>query len=179
MALILIAEDEKGMQEILTDYMRRGGHTCITADDGIDAVTILKNNPVDLAVLDIMMPHLDGLSVCRIAREMCNIPIIFLTAKDSETDKLKGYEYGADDYITKPFSPKLLLAKINVLLRRAMSVNPHDIVTAGEIVMQLSSHTVTVCGRDTVLTHKEFELLRLFMLNKNQVFSRDQLLNRI
>lgn len=81
MALILIAEDEKGMQEILTDYMRRGGHTCITADDGIDAVTILKNNPVDLAVLDIMMPHLDGLSVCRIAREMCNIPIIFSQQK--------------------------------------------------------------------------------------------------
>ena len=111
MALILIAEDEKGMQDILTDYMRHGGHTCITADDGIDAVTILKNNPVDLAVLDIMMPHLDGFSVCRIAREMCSIPIIFLTAKDSETDKLKGYEYGADDYITKPFSPKILLAK--------------------------------------------------------------------
>ena len=179
MALILIAEDEKGMQDILTDYMRHGGHTCITADDGIDAVTILKNNPVDLAVLDIMMPHLDGFSVCRIAREMCSIPIIFLTAKDSETDKLKGYEYGADDYITKPFSPKILLAKINALLHRAASVHPQDILSAGDIVLQLSSHTVTVSGTETVLTHKEFELLRLFMLNKNQVFSREQLLNRI
>ena len=87
MATILIAEDEKGMQEIIADYMKRDGHTCITADDGIDAISILKNNPVDLAILDIMMPHLDGFSVCRMAREMYNLPILFLTAKSAEEDK--------------------------------------------------------------------------------------------
>ncbi len=96
----------------------KGGYTCITADDGVEALTILKSNNIDLMILDIMMPYLDGFSVCRVSREMTNIPIIILTAKGEEEDKLKGYEYGADDYITKPFSPKVLLAKVNALLRR-------------------------------------------------------------
>ena len=118
MANILIVEDEKNMQEIITEYMRRGGHTCYTADDGVDALMVLKNNPMDLMILDIMMPLLDGFSVCKMAREMSNIPIIMLTAKGGEDDKLKGYDLGADDYMTKPFSPKVLLAKTNALLRR-------------------------------------------------------------
>ena len=94
MAVILIAEDEKEMQNILVDYMKRSGHTCIRADDGMDALLALKNNAVDLAILDIMMPHLDGFSVCRLAREANNLPILFLTAKSDEGDKLRGYEYG-------------------------------------------------------------------------------------
>ncbi|MCI9440309.1 MAG: response regulator transcription factor [Ruminococcus sp.] len=178
MAAILIAEDEKGMQEIIVDYMKRDGHTCITADDGIDAVSILKNNPVDLAILDIMMPHLDGFSVCRIAREMYNLPILFLTAKGTEEDKLKGYDYGADDYVTKPFSPKVLAAKVNALLRRCGGI-PQEIMRAGDITLLPSSHTASVRGKEIELTYKEFELLRFFMQNKNQVFSREQLLNRI
>lgn len=178
MAVILIAEDEKKMQEIIADYMRRGGHTCITADDGADAVMILKNHAVDLAVLDIMMPHLDGFSVCRLAREMNNIPILFLTAKSDDEDKLKGYEYGADDYVTKPFSPRVLLAKVNALLRRAGNPSP-DALRAGSLALYPSSRKVTADGREVELTHKEFEILHLLMLNKNQVFSREQLLNRI
>ena len=102
MAKILIVEDEKNMQEIIAEYMQRGGHTCFTADDGMDALLALKSNPVDLMILDIMMPHVDGFSVCRMAREMSSIPIIMLTAKSNEDDKLKGYELGADDYMTKP-----------------------------------------------------------------------------
>ena len=109
---------------------------------------------------------------------MYDIPIIFLTAKSAEDDKLKGYEYGADDYITKPFSPKILLAKVNALLRRSGTM-PQDALRIGEIVLQPSSHTITVNGGEIDLTHKEFELLRFFMQNKNQVFSREQLLNRI
>ncbi len=179
MAIILIAEDEKKVQDIIAEYMKRGGHSCVTADDGIDAVTILKNNPVDLAILDVMMPHLDGFSVCKIAREMYSIPIIFLTAKEDEDDKLKGYDYGADDYMTKPFSPGVLLAKVNALLRRSLSENPQEVLTAGNLVLVPASHSVTVCGNHINLTYKEFELLRCFMLNKNQVFSREQLLNRI
>lgn len=179
MAIILIAEDEKNMQDIVVDYMKRGGHSCITADDGIDAVTILKNTPVDLAILDIMMPHLDGFSVCKIAREMYNLPIIFLTAKESEDDKLKGYDIGADDYMTKPFSPRVLLAKVNALLRRSSSENTQEALTAGDLVLVPASHSVTAAGDDIELTHKEFELLHFFMQNKNQVFSREQLLNRI
>lgn len=179
MATILIAEDEKDMQDIVVEYMKRGGHSCITADDGIDAVTILKNTPVDLAVLDITMPHLDGFSVCKIAREMYNLPIIFLTAKEDEEDRLKGYDYGADDYMTKPFSPKVLLAKVNALLRRFLPGIPQDSLSVGNLVLLPSSHSVTVAGNDIDLTYKEFELLRFFMQNKNQVFSREQLLNRI
>lgn len=179
MAITLIAEDEKSIQDIIVEYMKRGGHSCITADDGIDAVTILKNNPVDLAILDIMMPHLDGFSVCKIAREMYNIPIIFLTAKEGEVDKLKGYEYGADDYMTKPFSPNVLLAKVNALLRRSLSESTQEVLAVGNLVLVPTSHSILACGNDIDLTHKEFELLRFFMQNKNQVFSREQLLNRI
>ncbi len=178
MAAILIAEDEKEMQTIITDTMKRGGHSCITADDGIDAVTIMKNNPVNLVILDIMMPHLDGFTVCKLAREMYDIPIIFLTAKSADEDKLKGYEYGADDYITKPFSPKILLAKVNALLRRSGTMS-QDILRIGALVLQPSSHTVMVNDKEIILTYKEFQLLHFFMQNKNQVFSREQLLNRI
>ncbi|MDE7187060.1 MAG: response regulator, partial [Lachnospiraceae bacterium] len=108
MANILVVEDEKSMQGIIVEYMQRGGHTCFTADDGMEALQLLKNNPVDLMILDIMMPHIDGFAVCRVAREMSNLLIIMLTAKSSEEDKLKGYDLGADDYMTKPFSPKVL-----------------------------------------------------------------------
>lgn len=178
MANILIVEDEKNMQDIIAEYMQRGGHTCFTADDGIDALMILKNNPMDLMILDIMMPNLDGFSVCKVAREMSNFPIIMLTAKGSEEDKLKGYDFGADDYMTKPFSPKVLLAKANALLRRS-SVLPADAINAGKISVIPASHKVFVNGKEIVLTHKEYELLHFFMANPGQIFSREQLLNRI
>ncbi len=178
MANILIVEDEKNMQDIIAEYMQRGGHTCFTADDGIDALMILKNNPMDLMILDIMMPNFDGFSVCKVAREMSNLPIIMLTAKGSEEDKLKGYNLGADDYMTKPFSPKVLLAKANALLRRS-SVLPADAINAGKISVIPASHKVFVNGKEIVLTHKEYELLHFFMANPGQIFSREQLLNRI
>ena len=111
MANILIVEDEKNMQEIIAEYFRRGGHICFTADDGVDALMILKNNPMDLLILDVMMPHLDGFSVCKMAREMSDIPIIMLTAKGGEDDKLKGYGLGADDYMTKPLAQKCFWQK--------------------------------------------------------------------
>lgn len=194
MANILIVEDEKNMQNIICEYMRRGGHTCFTADDGVDALMLMKNNPMDLMVLDIMMPHLDGFSVCKAAREMSSLPIIMLTAKSDEEDKLKGYEFGADDYMTKPFSPKILLAKTNALLRRA-SVNFTDTVdgtqgnsysealrntlSAGKIEIRPAAHKVFLDGSEIALTHKEYELLHFFMSNPEQIFSREQLLNRI
>lgn len=178
MANLLIVEDEKNMQEIIVEYMRRGGHTCFTADDGIDALMVLKNNPMDLMILDIMMPNLDGFSVCTMARKMSNLPIIMLTAKGCEDDKLKGYHLGADDYMTKPFSPKVLLAKANALLRRSSAL-PADAVNAGKISLIPASHKVFVDGQEIVLTHKEYELLHFFMENPGQIFSRGQLLNRI
>ena len=186
MANILIVEDEKNMQDIICEYMRRGGHTCFTADDGVDALLLLKNNPMDLMVLDIMMPHLDGFSVCKMAREMSSLPIILLTAKSDEEDKLIGYAYGADDYMTKPFSPKILLAKANALLRRTsvdftntVSDTLGNTLSAGKIMISPAAHKVFVDGTELTLTHKEYELLYFFLSNPEQIFSREQLLNRI
>lgn len=178
MANILVVEDEKKMQDIIVEYLQKGGHTCFAADDGVDALMLLKNNPMDLMILDIMMPQLDGFSVCRIAREMSNLPIIMLTAKSDEEDKLKGYEYGADDYMTKPFSPRVLLAKTNALLRRLLA-NPADTLSAGKITILPAAHKVFLDGQEIALTHKEYELLHFFMTNQEQMFTREQLLNRI
>ncbi len=178
MASILIVEDEKNMQEIIAEYMRRGGHSCLTAEDGVDALMLLKNNSVDLMILDIMMPHLDGFSVCKLAREMSSLPIILLTARDGEEDKLKGYHLGADDYMTKPFSPKVLLAKANALLRRSSAL-PADNMSAGKISIVPASRRVFLDGQEISLTYKEYELLSLFMTNPGQLFTREQLLNRI
>ncbi len=186
MAYILNVEDEKNMQDIIAEYMHKGGHTCFTADDGVDALMILKNNPMDLMILDLMMPHIDGFSVCKTAREMSSLPIIMLTAKSDEEDKLKGYEYGADDYMTKPFSPKVLLAKANALLRRAIVMPAGAVgstlkntISLGKITINLAAHKVFLDGAEITLTHKEYELLHFFMTNPEQIFSREQLLNRI
>ena len=184
MANILIVEDEKNMQEIIAEYMRRSGHVCYIADDGVDALMVLKNNPMDLMILDIMMPHLDGFSVCKMAREMSNLPIIMLTAKSGEDDKLKGYDLGADDYMTKPFSPKVLLAKTNALLRRTSAiptdnVNIVNTVDGGKISIVPASHKVFLDGQEITLTYKEYELLYFLMSNPGQIFTREQLLNRI
>ncbi|MEZ3506977.1 MAG: response regulator transcription factor [Lachnospiraceae bacterium] len=186
MANILVVEDEKNMQDIICAYMRRGGHTCFTADDGVDALMLMKNNPVDLMALDIMMPHLDGFSVCKMAREMSSLPIIMLTAKSDEEDKLKGYEYGADDYMTKPFSPKILLAKANALLHRTLVTSTDlekntlgEMLRSGKIAINSVAHKVFLDGTEITLTHKEYELLHFFLSNPGQVFSREQLLNRI
>ena len=178
MANILIVEDEKAMQDIIADYMRKGGHTCFTADDGIDALVTLKNHPMDLIILDVMMPHLDGFSVCKLAREMSGMPIIMLTARSAEDDKLKGYDYGADDYMTKPFSPRVLLAKVNALLRRSFPASA-GAITAGKIMLHPKAHKVYLDGQEITLTHKEYELLAFLMANPGQIFNREQLLNRV
>lgn len=178
MANILIVEDEKAMRDIIADYMRKGGHTCFTADDGVDALMLLKNNPVDLMILDVMMPHLDGFAACKMAREMSGLPIIMLTARSAEDDKLKGYGCGADDYMTKPFSPKVLLAKVNALLRRFAPASS-GAITAGKILLQPGAHKVYLDGQELSLTHKEYELLSFLMANPGQIFSREQLLNRV
>lgn len=178
MAKILVIEDDKNMQTILSEFICSSGHTCLTADDGIDGLVIVKNCPVDLVILDVMMPHLDGFSVCKMIRNICNVPIIFLTAKESEDDKLKGYEQGGDDYVTKPFSPKVLMAKVNVLLKRSTYYHT-DEIQRGIVTLVTSTHKVYVSSKEIDLTYKEFELLQFFLTNEGQVFSREQLINRI
>ena len=176
---ILIAEDERDLNELIKKRLKNNGYSVDACFNGKEVFDYLLCAEYDALILDIMMPHLDGFSVCKIAREMYNFPIIFLTAKEGEDDKLKGYDYGADDYMTKPFSPKVLLAKVNALLRRSSSENTQETLTVGDLTLATASHSVIVAGDDIDLTYKEFELLRFFMQNKNQVFSREQLLNRI
>ena len=175
---ILIIDDDRELcalikRSVQTEHIE--ADFCNTGKEGLQK---LKEQEYQLVILDVMMPHLDGFSVCKMAREMSNLPIIMLTAKSEEEDKLKGYELGADDYITKPFSPKVLLAKVGALLRRS-SITPTDSVNAGKITIIPTSHKVFVDGQEINLTHKEYELLYFFMGNPGQIFSREQLLNRI
>lgn len=179
MPLILIVEDEKRIQDIIADYLKIDGHDIIFASDGIEALMVLKNNAVDLMILDIMLPSLDGFSVCKQAREISTLPIIMLTAKQAEVDKLRGYDLGADDYVTKPFSPNVLMAKVRVLLKRTGHSESITTLQAGKITLNPMSREVFVEDNSVELTHTEYEILLLFMRNPKQVFSRDQLLNRI
>ncbi len=178
MADILIVEDEQAMQDIIEAFLRKGGHRCFPAGDGVEALLLLRHHPMDLMILDVMMPQLDGFSVCKLAREMSQMPIVMLTAKGEEEDKLKGYAYGADDYMTKPFSPRVLLAKVNALLRRT-SPAPAGSLQAGKILLQPNAHKAYLEGQEISLTHKEYALLAFLMANPGQVFSREQLLNRV
>lgn len=178
MANILIVEDEKPIRDILVDYLHRACHVCVTAEDGVDALVVMKNNPVDLVILDVMMPHMDGFTVCRAVRETEDVPIMMLTAKSEESDELKGYELGADDYVTKPFSPRVVVAKANALLRRS-SIAEQELIEAGKIMLRPKAKQAFLDGRELSLTHKEYELLEFLMANPEQVFSREQLLNRV
>ena len=175
---ILIVEDDLDIQELLKNFLQEVGYAVTLASDGIEAISLFASTHFDLILLDIMLPKIDGFTVCELIRKQSSVPIIMLTAKSEEEDKLKGYELGADDYITKPFSPKVLLAKVGALLRRS-SITPTDSMNAGKITIIPTSHKVFVDGQEITLTHKEYELLHFFMVNPSQIFSRDQLLNRI
>ena len=174
MANILIVEDEKNMQDIIAEYMQRGGHTCFTADDGIDALMILKNNPMDLMILDIMMPNLDGFSVCKVAREMSSFPIIMLTAKGSEEDKLKGYDMGADDYLAKPFKTKELVARIMAIVRRPATMKDNRLVY-GDLVFDLDNNELN----GEALTAKEAGIIVELLKTPEKLVRKDYLLSKV
>lgn len=174
---ILIAEDELRLREILCDYFLSRGDIPIPAANGVEALEKAANEVFDGVLLDIMMPQLDGLSVCRVLRRKSDVPIIFLTALSDEDDKLLGYELGADDYVTKPYSMSVLYAKLNALINRHRGdVRTSDRLSVGEIAMTLSSQQVTVLGKEVILTPKEYALLLCLMQNRNVVMSREQLL---
>lgn len=178
---VLIAEDEGRMRELISDYLKREGLNIIEASDGEEALEKFNNEHIDLIILDIMMPKLDGFSVCRTIRKTSNVYIIILTAKEEEYDKLLGYELGADDYVTKPFSPKVLVAKAKALLKRTdETTSTIEGVTEikGVLVNELS-HSVTVDGEEIDLSPKEYDLLLYLMKNKGIVLSRDTLLNKV
>ena len=178
MSNLLIVEDEQRIQDMLIEFLESQGHLCYRANDGIEGLSILKDHSIELIILDIMLPHLNGFDFCTKARQFSDIPIIILTAKNSEEDKLHGYELGADDYITKPFSLKVLCAKINAILRR--NEGPQSpCLYAGIIKVNIFSHEVFVNDILISLTHKEYELLLLFIKHPDFVFTRKQLLEKI
>jgi DNA-binding response OmpR family regulator len=174
---ILIVEDEARLREVLSDYFGSKGELPTEASNGMQALALLEENEFDAVLLDIMMPELDGLSVCRAVRRTNDVPIIFLTALSDEEDKLLGYELGADDYVTKPFTMSVLYAKTMALIKRNQrSVLAGNRMEASGITLELSTRKVFAGKKEIVLTPKEYALLRCLMQNKNMVMSREQLL---
>lgn len=174
---ILIAEDEPKLLEVLCDYFESKGVTPIPAADGAKALDLAQQERFDGVLLDIMMPKLNGLSVCRELRKASDVPIIFLTALSDEEDKLLGYELGADDYVTKPYSLAVLYAKLMALINRSRgSVLSGDLITAGPIRIRVSAQQVWVEERPVSLTPKEYALLLCLVRNRGMVLSREQLL---
>ena len=174
---VLIVEDEPKLREVLCDYFRSKGEKPAEAVDGLEALERLEQETFDAVLLDIMMPGLDGLSVCRAVRRESDVPIVFLTALSDEEDKLLGYELGADDYVTKPFTLSVLYAKTMALIRRSRgTMRAGDRLEAGGVTLELSSRRVWAGGRELTLTPKEYALLRCLMQNRNLVMSREQLL---
>lgn len=174
---ILIVEDEAYLRDVLCDYFRNKGEFPDEASNGMQALALIEENEYDAVLLDIMMPQLDGLSVCRAVRKTKDVPIIFLTALSDEEDKLLGYELGADDYITKPFSMSVLYAKMTALIKRNQrTVLSRDRMEACGIILEISTRKVWAGKKEVAVTPKEFAILRCLMQNKNIVMSREQLL---
>lgn len=174
---ILIVEDEEKLREILCDFFISKGDNPAEACNGIQALELLEESEFDAVLLDILMPQLDGLSVCRAVRKTNDVPIIFLTALSDEEDKLLGYELGADDYVTKPFTMTVLYAKITALIKRNQrNVLAGNRMETSGITVELTTGRVYAGGKEVVLTPKEFSILRCLMQNKNMVMSREQLL---
>ena len=174
---ILIVEDETNLREILCDYFRSKGEIPIEAANGMEALSLIEENEFDAVLMDIMMPKMDGLSVCRSVRRTNDIPIIFLTALSDEEDKLLGYELGADDYVTKPFTMSVLYAKTTALIKRnRRTVLSSDRIEACGIILEISTRKVWAGKKEVTVTPKEFAILRCLMQNKNIVISREQLL---
>lgn len=178
---VLLIEDENRLRDIVKDYFERENFTVIEAEDGEKGIEKFKETEVDLIILDLMLPKINGWEVCKAIREKSDVPIIMLTARSEEEDQLLGFELGADEYVTKPFSPKILVAKAKSVLRRTSEItnDESNTKTISGIKLNLLSRTVYVNGEQLVLTHKEFELLHYLIENKGIVLTRDQLLNSI
>ena len=176
---ILVVEDEDRIRNIVRDYLTAHGLDCDLARDGEEALDLLRDHDYDAILLDVLMPNLDGFSVCRAVRAKSRVPILFLTALGSEEDVLQGYALGADDYVTKPFSLAVLLAKTKAVIRRSRGEGGGDTLTCGAITLDTAGRTCTVAGKPVDLTPREYDLLLCLIRNRGQVLSRDQLLDKV
>ncbi len=182
MAKILIADDEPNIVTLISRYAEREGYEATGVSDGRQAIEACRNDSFDVIILDVMMPDTDGFTACKKIREFTETPVIMLSARGTEFDKLHGFEVGVDDYVTKPFSPMELMARIKVALRRGMpktEPKKEEILTAGGIVIDTPGMTVTVDGEKLELTAKEYALLKYLVENQGIVLSREQILNAV
>ena len=182
MTKILIVEDEEALSDPLAFLLGREGFQTVVVDNGLDALPTFEREGADLVLLDVMLPGMPGTEVCRKLREVSSVPIIMLTAKDSELDKVFGLELGADDYVTKPYSARELIARIRAVLRRrsAEPDMPMDaVLTGGPVRMDIDRHVVTVNGEEVPMQLKEFELLEILLRNVGRVMTRGQLIERV
>jgi two-component system response regulator BaeR len=176
---ILVVEDEKKIAELLRDYLEKADYSVSFLERGDRVVSHIKKSPPDLILLDIMLPGMDGMDVCRELRKFSNIPVIMLTARVDEIDRLIGLELGADDYICKPFSPREVVARVKAVLRRFHPEPVEDKLVVGSITLNEATHQVTVSSQRLELTPSEFGLLKVLMGHPNRVFARNELLNQV
>ena len=177
---ILVVDDESRMRKLVKDFLTKKGFTVIEAGDGEEAVDkFFEVKDIALIILDVMMPKMDGWQVCREIRQYSKVPIIMLTAKSDEKDELQGFDLGVDEYITKPFSPKILVARVEAILRRSNVLAADDTMEAGGIELNKAAHEVLIDGQSVELSYKEFELLAYFMSNQGVALSRERILNNV
>ena len=176
---ILVVDDESRMRKLVKDFLNRAGYQVLEAGDGEEAVDVFfSTKGIDLLVLDVMMPRMDGWEVVREIRKVSEVPIIMLTAKDQENDELQGFDLGVDEYISKPFSPKILVARIEAILRMTRQQDG-EVLKAGGIVLDEAAHMVTINDKSIDLSFKEFELLSYFMKNEGRALTRENILNQV
>ena len=177
---ILVVDDESRMRKLVRDFLVKQNFDVLEAGDGEEAVDIFfKEKDIALIILDVMMPKMDGWQVCREIRKYSKVPIIMLTAKGDERDELQGFDLGVDEYITKPFSPKILVARVEAILRRSNLLANDDVISAGGIELDKAAHQVKIDGQEIELSYKEFELLAYFLENQGIALSREKILNNV
>ena len=176
---ILVVDDESRMRKLVKDFLQREGYSVLEAGDGMEAMDIFYEQKIDLVILDVMMPRMDGWQTCREIRRDSTVPIIMLTARSEERDELQGCELGVDEYISKPFSPKILVARVGALLKRIYGTDAEEKMEAGGIELDKAAHQVQVDGKSIDLSYKEFELLTYFLENQGIALSREKILNKV
>ena len=177
---ILVVDDESRMRKLVSDFLTRKGYIVIEAGDGEEALDrFYADKDISLVILDVMMPKMNGWDVCREIRKNSKVPIIMLTAKSDESSELNGFECGADEYIAKPFSPKILTARVDALIRRSYSIDSSEVTDVGGIIIDKAAHIVKIDGQEIDLSFKEFELLTYFVDNKGLALSREKILNNV